>query len=77
MFLGLIFEIGYDYTMRMKKNTVKYYGGHLTPEEKEKWGEYAERDGFNSVWAWLCWCVRKRMFHVEQEEKKKMFHVEQ
>lgn len=41
--------------------------GTISAEEKEAWWAAMERDGFNSLWTWVTWIVRK---HIRAREKE-------
>jgi hypothetical protein len=40
--------------------------GVLPEGEKQVWEEVARREGFNSLWAFVCWVVRQ---HIKEKNK--------
>jgi hypothetical protein len=39
----------------------RIHGGTLTDEEKKKWEEQAEKEGFDNLWNWIKWAIRQRL----------------
>jgi len=39
----------------------RFHGGTIPEQEKNKWQEQAEKDGFDNLWSWLKWLARNRI----------------
>jgi hypothetical protein len=51
----------------MSMETKKRINGDITQEEYEAWKVQMEKDGFKSLWTWMCWVIRQ---HIQRSQSK-------
>jgi len=42
----------------------RFYGGAITSEEKKAWAAHAQKEGFENLWNWIKWIVRKHIKEI-------------